>query len=75
MNILYSATLGLLLAEASEALRFAAISGSSEFFYPVEQGWKDQCLRLGITDCPYLVPDFNNLAMERLHLTNVKNSS
>ena len=61
MYTLFHAILVLLLNQASEALRFAAISGNSAFFTPVEQGWKDQCTRLGIMDCPYIVPDFDNL--------------
>lgn len=49
----------LLLTPASEALKFAAISGASAFFLPVEQGWNDNCNRLGV-DCSYIIPDFLN---------------
>jgi gamma-aminobutyric acid type B receptor len=45
------------------AIRFAALSGSSAFFEPVEQGWNDTCRILGV-DCTYIVPDFSNVSID-----------
>jgi gamma-aminobutyric acid type B receptor len=47
----------------ADAIRFAALGGSSPFFEPVEKGWNDTCRRLGV-DCTYIVPDFSNVSFE-----------
>ena len=51
--------LSSLLFSSSTGLKFAAISGRSPFFYPVEEGWNDTC-RLLELDCTYIIPNWDN---------------
>jgi hypothetical protein len=67
---LWVALLLPLYVDMTDAYNFAMVSGNSEFFHPIEEGWNDECNRLEGVTCEHFFA--GSEALEANNLTYVR---